>query len=374
MLLVIFGLTVSSSWGNGHATLWRGLIRALGARGHRVVFFERDVPYYATHRDLLELPGHELVLYDTWAQVRGRAAQALEDADVGMVTSYCPDGPAAAALVLESPATIRCFYDMDAPITLERLEAGAPVEYLPESGLRAFDLVLSYAGGRTLQELQQRLGASRVAPLYGSVDPDVYRPGPPQSAFESDLSHLGTYSADRRDALHRFFLEPARQRPGRRFLLGGSMYPADFAWQPNVFYRAHVSPPEHQAFYNSSGFTLNVTRAAMARFGFCPSGRLFEAAACGTPILTDDWTGLDAFFEPGQEVIVLQHTDDVLGALELTDDERGGLARAARDRTLSEHSAEARVGDLERICDWARAGHASAGQTWPETPRPGAIT
>src|SRR5947209_2326724 len=176
MKFVIFGLTVSSSWGNGHATLWRGLWRALARRGHQVVFFEKDVPYYAAHRDVYELSGGELVLYSQWGDVLSKARVHLQDADVAMVTSYCPDGIAASGLALSSPATVKVFYDLDTPVTLENLRAGKPVSYIGPRGLRDFDLVLSYTGGQALEELRSRLGAGRVATLYGHVDPGVHCP------------------------------------------------------------------------------------------------------------------------------------------------------------------------------------------------------
>ena len=197
MKLVIFGLTITSSWGNGHATLWRGLVRALGARGHHVVFFERDVPYYAMHRDLTAIAGHDIQLYDSWDAVREAAARHVRDADVAMVTSYCPDAAGASDLVLGSAAPVRAFYDLDTPVTLSRLENGARVEYLPPQGLGAFDLVLSYTGGGALTALRDRLGARLVRPLYGSVDPAVHRPTASRPAFDADLSYLGTYAEDR---------------------------------------------------------------------------------------------------------------------------------------------------------------------------------
>ena len=247
MRIVIFGLAVSSSWGNGHAALWRGLIRALHADGHDVVFFERDVPYYAQHRDLTSLPGGgDLVLYTDWDAARAR--READAADVAMVTSYCPDALAATALVLESRARLRCFYDLDTPVTLDRLSAGEPVAYIGPDGLGGFDLVLSYTGGAVLDALRTRLGARRVVPVYGSVDPDVHRPGAPQPQYQAALSYLGTYAADRQPMLERLFMEPSRQRPGQRFVLAGAMYPRDFPWTGNVFFVRHLPPAEHPAF------------------------------------------------------------------------------------------------------------------------------
>ena len=344
MNLVIFGLSVSSSWGNGHAALWRGLIRALLAQGHRVTFFERDVPYYATNRDLHELPeGGTLVLYPDWTEALPTMRAALADADVGMVTSYCPDGLAATQLVLEAKLPVRCFYDLDTPITLSRLEAGEAVDYIGPDGLAPFDLVLSYTGGAALDALRSRLGARRVAPIYGSVDPDLHRPAAPRPEYAALLSYLGTYAADRQSALEALFVEPARLLPHERFVIAGAQYPDAFPWTPNTFFVRHLPPPEHPAFYSSSRLTLNVTRDAMARMGWCPSGRLFEAAACGVPILSDAWAGLGDFFHPGDEILVAGTTAEAMNALSLPPDALAAIALRARERTLDEHTAARRA-------------------------------
>jgi spore maturation protein CgeB len=347
--LVIFGLTISSSWGNGHATLWRGLCRALAERGHDVTFFERDVPYYAAHRDMREPVGCRLRLYADWADVSAEAARAASAADVAIVTSYCPDGVPASSTVLDSTAACRVFYDLDTPVTLLRLQQGEEVPYLPPRGLSDFDLVLSYTGGRALTELATRLGARRVAPLYGSVDPDTHRPMQASEALRNDLSYLGTYAADRQQRLEQLFIEPARQRPHRKFVIGGSQYPDDFPWTGNIYYVRHMAPPAHAEFYCSSALTLNITRGAMAAMGYCPSGRLFEAAACGTAVISDDWEGLDHFFTPGSQILIARNTDEALQALDVPRDRLAQIATAARDRTLSEHTAACRARDLENI-------------------------
>jgi spore maturation protein CgeB len=345
MKLVIFGLSVSSSWGNGHATLWRGLISALARLGHRVVFYERDVPYYAEHRDLTALSDGELRLYSSWEGVLPLARADVEDADVAMVTSYCPDALAAGELVYGSGA-IRVFYDLDTPVTLERLRTGEPVPYIGSGGLGEFDLVLSYTGGLALAELMQRLGARRVLPLYGSVDPQVHYPVAPVDRYRADLSYLGTYAKDRQQALVELLLEPARRLPDRRFLIGGAQYPAAFPWSDNIFFVRHLPPAEHSAFYCSSRITLNVTRAPMAEMGFCPSGRLFEAAACGAPVLSDHWEGLSQFFEPQSEVLVAGCAEEAMAALDTSDEQLGRIARAARERVLCDHTAERRACQL----------------------------
>ncbi|HEX5581980.1 MAG TPA: glycosyltransferase [Gemmatimonadaceae bacterium] len=370
MKLVVFGLTVSSSWGNGHATLWRALCRALARRGHRVVFFERDVSYYAAHRDLTHLPGGALHLYPDWDAARALAEVELADADVGMVTSYCPDGVAATELLLGSGARLRAFYDLDTPVTLQRLETGEGVPYLGPRGLRDFDLVLSYTGGAALDALVTRLGATRAVPLYGSVDPEAHRPVPPREAFRADLSYLGTYAADRQEALERLFVEVARRLPARRFVIGGAQYPADFPWTANTFFVRHLPPPDHPAFFCSSRLTLNVTREAMARMGYCPSGRLFEAAACGTPIVSDAWEGLERFFAPGTEIMLATGPQDVVDALEMDDAELSRIARAARERVLAEHTCDARAAELESLVDASLGGapHGGRGTATSDAP------
>jgi spore maturation protein CgeB len=353
MKLVVFGLAVSSSWGNGHATLWRGLARALHRRGHSLVFFERDTPYYAAHRDLPEVPGMELVIYPGWESVRARAEREVREGDVAMVTSFCPDARQASRLIAAAPRSLRCYYDLDTPVTLAALARHEEVFYLPEDGLGGFDLVLSYTGGAALAELRARLGARATAPLYGSVDPDVHRPAPGRACFAGDLSYLGTYAQDRQATLEKLLVAPARRQPRRRFVIGGAQYPASFPWTANIFFVTHIPPADHPAFYASSPLTLNVTRAPMAALGHCPSARLFEAAACGVPALSDDWEGLDRFFRPGEEILVARDADDVLAALELPTAVLTAMGRRARERTLAEHTAAHRAVELERVLDRA---------------------
>jgi spore maturation protein CgeB len=345
MKLVIFGLTVSSSWGNGHATLWRGLLNALSAQGHKIVFFERDVSYYANHRDLTSPDNFTLRLYQDWPEISKESQRAVDEADAVIVTSYCPDATAACDLGLDSQA-VKVFYDLDTAVTLENLRQGQSVSYIPSYGLSGFDLVLSYVGGRALDDLQRMVGARRVAPLYGSVDPDLHKPVPRSSHYDSDLSYLGTYASDRQQVLEKLFIEPAHRLPKKKFLLGGAQYPEDFPWSENVWFVRHVPPAEHPAFYSSSRATLNVTRAAMASYGHCPSGRLFEAAACETPIVSDWWEGLDEFFQPGYELLVAESSSDVVEALWRTPQELQQVGKAARERALGEHTAWHRSHEL----------------------------
>lgn len=360
MRLVIFGLTVSSSWGNGHATLWRGLLKALAARGHSVTFYEKDVPYYASTRDGWSPPRCvDIRLYSMYEDIANEAATACNEADAAILTSYCPDGERLSHLAAESQSALKVFYDLDTPVTLSALSTGMRVPYLPVHGLSNFDLVLSYTGGRALKELQTRLGARWVEPLYGWVDPDLHHPSDKLPEFASDLSYLGTYAEDRQQTLEELFLKTARRNPNRRFAIGGAQYPEHFPWVENVFFVRHLPPSLHPAFFCSGRATLNVTRQAMASYGFCPSGRLFEAAACGTPLITDVWEGLDTFFDYGTEILPASTSDDVEAFLQLTDAELHRIAARARERTLAEHTATARAIQLESYLQQAATHNTS---------------
>jgi spore maturation protein CgeB len=354
MNIIIFGLTISSSWGNGHATLWRGLVRALTSRGCRVTFYERDTPYYAGNRDLLELTDGRLVLYENWGDIAQQARQAILGADVAIVTSYCPDAIVASETIADIGSAISVFYDLDTPVTLSRLSGGEEVGYIGPRGLRDFDLVLSYTGGAALDELHHRLGARVALPLYGHVDPAVHRPTGALAHYACDLSYLGTYSSDRQNALMELFIAPALRRSRQRFLIGGAQYPLEFPWSSNIYFVRHLPPCEHPSFFSSSRLTLNVTRGPMQRMGWCPSGRLFEAAACGAAVISDAWEGLDSFYAEGREILVVRSTEDVVAALDLSDAEIGRVAMAARERTLGEHTSAHRATELIAALEHAR--------------------
>lgn len=349
MRIVIFGLTISSSWGNGHATLWRGLGQSLARRGHQLTFFEKDLPYYAWTRDLKTWKHGELVLYDSWNSVAEQARARLASADVALITSYCPDALRATRLLSDFKAGVllKVFYDMDTPVTLKRLDARDSVEYLPPGGLEDFDLVLSFTGGPVLALLKQRLGARRVEALYGHADPEVHYRRRSEPRYKASLSYLGTFAADRQAALDKLFLKTAQKLPERRFVMAGALYPEKFPWESNVYFVRHLPPSQHGVFFSSSKCTLNLTRSSMAAFGFCPSGRIFEAAACGTPIITDRWTGLEEFFEPGKEIIVADKTEDVMETISLSDEILEAAGSAAYTRFLDQHTSDRRAAQLE---------------------------
>jgi spore maturation protein CgeB len=344
MNIAVFGLTVSSSWGNGHATLWRGLARALQRRGARLKFFEKHRSYYADARDGVSFPGVDLVLYDDWRDVEPTARAAVAAADAAIVTSFCPDAPEAADLV-RGRARFAVFYDLDTPVTLASLDA-TPAPYLPREGMIGFDLVLSFTGGPALDALERRLGARPVRPLYGWVDVDAYAPEHGARRRDVALSYLGTYAPDRQWMLASLFVEAARRLPDRTFLIGGAQYPHDFPWTPNTLFVRHVHPGQHRQFYAAAPLTLNVTRASMARMGYCPSGRLFEAAACETPVVSDVWAGIETFFQPGEEILLCQSVEDVIGAIGLGEAELARIGKRARERVLEEHTADHRAAEL----------------------------
>jgi spore maturation protein CgeB len=353
MKITIFGLTISSSWGNGHATPYRAIIRALDRMGHKIHFFEKDVPYYSARRDFDSCGYCRLTLYSDWSGVRDQALAAARASDAVITASFLPEGQRINDEVLDLPGPLHVFYDLDTPVTLKNLRQSG-VEYLRREQLAAFDLVLSFTGGRILKELEESYGARLVRPLYGCVDPDDYLRSEPSRDFICDLSYMGTYSEDRQAKLDELLLEPARRRPEKKFLLAGSLYPWRWQWPGNVQRIEHVAPADHPRFYSSSRMTLNLTRGEMAANGWCPSGRFFEAAACGTPLITDAWEGLEAFFDPRRDLRVVARTEDVEEALEMPGPVLQSMAAQARQRTLEEHTGSVRARELLRYMQEAR--------------------
>jgi spore maturation protein CgeB len=355
MKLVVLGLSLSSSWGNGHATTFRALLAAFAARGHEVTFLERDVPWYASQRDLTDPDFCRLAFYDDLADLR-RWAGEIAAADAVMVGSYVPDGVDVGAFVQRTATGVTAFYDIDTPVTLAKLARGDH-EYLSPELIPGYDLYLSFTGGPTLAFLEEHYGSPDARALYCSVDPVAYRPtGAPK---RWDLSYLGTYSDDRQPTLERLLVEVARRAPDRRFVVAGPQYPSDIAWPANVERIEHLPPVEHAAFYSASRWTLNVTRADMIERGWSPSVRLFEAAACATPIISDRWNGLDQLFHSGREIVLADDVDDVLSAL--SSDDAIAIGRAAQARILAEHTAGRRAEQLETdLRDASRAGRRRA--------------
>ena len=356
MKLTVFGLALSSSWGNGHATTFRSLLRALAARGHRVVFYERDLYWYRDNRDLPHPEFCELRLYDDWAAVRAQVRRELRDSDVALVGSYFPDGRAAIEEIFDATRPVKAFYDIDTPITVAALREQAATEYLRADQLPGFDLYFSFTGGPLLRELEQRFGVRRALPLYCSFDPETYRRVPSRDRYACDLSYMGTYAPDRQPKLEGFLAETARRLPKQRFIVAGPQYPRKVRWPKNVKRINHLNPVMHPAFYSSSRITLNVTRREMVQAGYSPSVRLFEAAACGAAIASDNWPGLETFFTAGREILLPASGDDVVRYL--TGYEHAELLRIgerAQARVLERHTSEHRALEFEDALLDARA-------------------
>ena len=353
MKLTFFGLTISSSWGNGHATPYRAILRSLARMGHKVQFFERDVEYYRLRRDFESCDYCRLTLYEDWDSIRHLALAEARSSDAVITASYLPDGQRINDEILELEHPLRVYYDLDTPITVRNLECGG-VKYLRPDQLPAFDLVLSFTGGPILRQLREQYGARFTGALYGCVDPDDYRRVDPSPQYACDLSYMGTYAPDRQATVEKLFLELARRYPEKQFTLAGSMYPWDWTWSPNVRRMEHVAPGEHARFYSSSRITLNITRAEMARNGWCPSGRFFEAAACATPLISDHWEGLADFFDTRREIRIVHGTSDVEDALRMSDAELHAMAARARRRTLDEHTGDVRARQLLQYLSEAR--------------------
>jgi spore maturation protein CgeB len=343
--IVILGLSITSSWGNGHATTYRGLVRELAARGHELLFLERDQPWYAAHRDLPDPPWGRTALYDSLADLQERFAACVRDADLAIVGSFVPEGVAVGDWVQSTARGLTAFYDIDTPVTLARLARGEH-DYLAPRQVAGYDLYLSFTAGPTLQRLEQQYRSPRARPFYCSVDPSLYYPE--ALPIRWDLGYMGTYSDDRQPGVERLLLEPARQWPQGRFIVAGPQYPASVAWPANVHHQPHLPPAEHRAFYNSQRFTLNITRADMIAAGWSPSVRLFEAAACGTPIISDRWDGIEDVLQPGRDIVLADSTSDAIEVLRhWGEDERLRMAEHARDRILAAHTAAHRAQQLE---------------------------
>jgi spore maturation protein CgeB len=376
MKLVVFGLSLSSSWGNGHATTYRALLEAFARRGHEITFYEWDAPWYGGgNRDLPDPGFCRLVLYPAWERVAAEAIAEAREADAVLVGSYVRDGARVIDALADAGAGPLSFYDIDTPVTVAGLRAGG-TDYLRADQVPLFARYLSFTGGPFLREvLEAELGARSAVPLYCSVDPERYRPTEPDPALAADLAYMGTYAPDRQPVLERFLIGVARRLPQRSFLVAGPQYPEDIDWPANVRRIDHLPPARHPAFYSSAGWQLNATRADMVAAGWSPSVRLFEAGACAAPILSDSWPGIEELFRPGAEILLPEQTEEVVDLIASTPEEqRRAIGEALRARILAEHTAEVRAGELERelsAISYQLSVPASRLTIHPETPQAG---
>lgn len=350
MKIVIFGLSITSSWGNGHATTYRSLCKALAHRGHCIDFVEKDTEWYRGNRDMPEPEFCRVHLYGEWQQDRRRLLDVCRGADAIVIGSYFPDAIAVTKELLDIGSGTIIFYDIDTPITIAKLRSDARTDYLDAELIPHYSAYLSFAGGPLLREIEDRFGSPAAVPFYCSVDPDLHRPAAPKRRYFCDLSYLGTYAIDRQPALMQMLNEPAARLPHSGFIVAGPMYPKSIPWKRNVRRMIHLAPSEHPSFYCSSRFTLNLTRQEMIASGYAPSVRLFEAAACGAAILSDRWEGLEQFLKPDCEIIVVRDAYDVTKSLtSITDSERERIGRAARERILAGHTSRHRAIEFEEV-------------------------
>jgi spore maturation protein CgeB len=352
MKIVMLGLSITSSWGNGHATTYRSLVRELVRRGHETLFLEREQPWYAANRDMPQPPFGRTEIYQSVPELKRRFTGEIGDADFVIVGSFIPDGKVIGEWLTNFTSGVTAFYDIDTPITLEKI-AGDDCDYLSADLIARYDLYLSFTGGPTLDLIEQEYGSPMARPLFCSVDPDEYFPERRRKKWA--LGYLGTFGEDRQLKLSSLLLAPATMLPSRQFVVAGPQYPKKIHWPANVQRITHLSPAQHRTFYNSQHFTLNLTRAAMVRAGFSPSVRLFEAASCGTPIISDDWPGLKTLFRPGEEMLIATNAREVLEILqEMPEHVAREIGLRARERVLREHTSAHRALELERFIKAAR--------------------
>ena len=366
MKLVVFGLTLSSSWGNGHATTYRALLRAFAARGHEVVFYEWDAPWYGgAHRDLAAPDFCELILYPSWREIEPEAIADSRDADAVMIGSYVREGSRVIDALFEAGVAPLFFYDIDTPVTIAKLRE-APTDYVRADQLPLFARYLSFTGGPFLTEVvEAKFGAVHACPLYCSVDAAEYQRTHAEPEFAADLAYMGTYAPDRQPVVERLLNDAARKLPSHSFLVAGPQYPSEIDWPPNVRLIPHVPPGQHPAFYSSARWQLNATRADMVIAGWSPSVRLFEAGAVGASVISDRWPGIDVLFEPGKEILLADTGDEVAEILTSTsEDDRQAIGEALRLRVLAEHTSARRAEELELYLTTPVVAH----PTLPDSP------
>lgn len=351
--IVIIGLTITSSWGNGHATTFRGLVRELNRNGHRVTFLEQDAPWYASHRDLPEPPFCKTILYKSVEELKRQYTDMIKVADLVIVGSYVPEGVPVGTFVTATAEGLSAFYDIDTPVTLAKIERG-DFEYLHPDLISQYNLYLSFTGGPTLQRIEAAYGSPVARPLYCSFDPELYYPE--ETPMKWDLGYLGTYSEDRQPPLQSLVLNAAGKSVDKKFVVAGPQYPAHIVWPANVQRIEHLPPSAHRSFYNSQRFTMNITRADMIKAGYSPSVRLFEAAACGTPIISDYWDGIHSIFEKGTEILISGSENETVGYLaNISEEERKAIGDRARKKVMKHHTAAHRAAELETYYEEALA-------------------
>jgi spore maturation protein CgeB len=361
MNIAFFASSLVSAYWNGAATYYRGIVRALHERGHRVTFFEPDAFERQQHRDMADPPWAKVVVYpaQSEAEVLRTVAQAagadlvVKASGVGVYDALLER----AVLDLQGPATLVAFWDVDAPATLDRMHADAQDPFRPL--VPRYDLVLTYGGGEPVRRAYLALGARECVPIYNALDPGTHHPVPPDERFAADLAFLGNRLPDREARVEEFFLRAAQLLPSQRFLLGGNGW-AGKVMPANVRDIGHVYTADHNAFNCTPRAVLNISRESMARYGFSPATRVFEAAGAAACLITDAWDGLETFFEPGREVLVAHSGEEVaqhVRSLDASTSRR--IGQAAYAHVLAQHTYAHRAAQLDEVLQGARARDAA---------------
>jgi spore maturation protein CgeB len=345
MNIVILGLSITSSWGNEHAATYRGLVRELHNRNHQVLFLERDVPAYASHPDLINPAFCQVKRYSSVQDLEQQFTEHIRKADIVIVGSSIQDGVIVGEWVIKTAQGIKAFYDIDIALTLSKLD-NEVCEYLHPLQIPKYDLYLSFSGGPTLEILEQKYGSPKARPLYSAFDPELYYPE--QQEVKWDLGYLSNYSDDRQLPLEKLMLDAARAWPAGRFVVAGNKYPESIHWSENTQLIPYLPSDQDRAFYNSQRFTQNITHSNFIKVGYAPSARLFEAAACCTPIISDYWEGLETFFDIDTEILVSYAAGDTLKYLrEICNSERKSIGSHASKKVMSHHTFAHRAQELE---------------------------
>ena len=352
MNIAFFGSSLVSAYWNGAATYYRGMIRALHERGHRVTFYEPDAYERQSHRDMDDPEWATVVVYENDVAAARRCLDAAKDADlivkasgVGVFDELLEAGVAA----LKTPRNLVAFWDVDAPATLDRMANDPHDPFRPV--VPQYDLVLTYGGGDPVVNAYEAFGARECVPIYNALDPHTHHPVPPSERFEGDLGFLGNRLPDREARVEEFFLRAASLAPESRFLLGGSGW-GDKPMPENVDYLGHVYTADHNAFNRTPKAVLNVSRESMARYGFSPATRVFEAAGAGACLITDFWEGIELFLEPGEEVLVAHDGAEVAAHVaDLTPEHARSIGDAALSRVLRDHTYAQRAAQLDALLE-----------------------
>jgi spore maturation protein CgeB len=357
MNIAFFGSSLVSAYWNGACTYYRGIVRALAARGHRVTFYEPDAFDRQAHRDIDDPEWARVVVYEPTDEraVREVVAGAAETdvivkaSGVGVYDTVLED----AVAQVEGPE-VRIFWDVDAPATLAAMEEDAdnPLREL----IDAYDMVLTYGGGQPVIDRYTALGARACIPVYNALDPATHHPAPPRPELACDLAFLGNRLPDREARVEEFFFRAVEAQPERSFLLGGNGWEDRVVGLPNVRYLGHVPPGDHNALNRSALAVLNVSRESMAANGWSPATRVFEAAGAGACLVTDAWEGIEDFLAPGEEVLVARNGAEVAELLAgLAPDRAHRIGEAALERVLAEHTYDRRAEQVEAILEGAPA-------------------